>query len=144
MLDTSPPRGNAFVTPGNIFLPLPLSLSRFSSLLLDSSSPFTFSLVPTLFHPVFLSPCTLSFPCATFDTEVQPSSCPSVPLRRVRSVLFYYTSRGRSSSQWRGAPTKYVPEFSGTRSRVINLAEFIVISSRSKHPTMFGVRTVST
>lgn len=56
MLDTSPPRGNAFVTPGNIFLPLAPS-----------------------FRPLSLSPAPF-IPRATFYTEVQPSfrSSPSL------------------------------------------------------------------
>lgn len=39
MLDTSPPRGNAFVTPGNIFLPLASSPRPLSLFLLCSLYP---------------------------------------------------------------------------------------------------------
>lgn len=57
MLDTSPPRGNAFVTPGNIFLPLSLL--------------FSLSLSCSFIPPR---------PCATLYTKVQPSfrSSPSL------------------------------------------------------------------
>lgn len=63
MLDTSPPRGNAFVTPGNMSLPLSptLALSRFLLFI----HFFSRLLCPALFIPLRS--------CVTFDTEVQPS-----------------------------------------------------------------------
>lgn len=71
MLDTSPPRGNAFVTPGNIFLPL-------------ASSPRPLSLF--LLCSLYPSPRAPSPPLHT-----ERSSHLSVLLRRFRSALFYHT-----------------------------------------------------
>lgn len=69
MLDTSPPRGNAFVTPGNIFLPLASSPRPLSLFLLCSLYP---SPRPPPLH-------------------TERSSHLSVLLRRFRSALFYHT-----------------------------------------------------
>lgn len=70
MLDTSPPRGNAFVTPGNIFLPL-------------ASSPRPLSL--------FLLCSLYPSPRAPPPLHTERSSHLSVLLRRFRSALFYHT-----------------------------------------------------
>lgn len=72
MLDTSPPRGNAFVTPGNIFLPLA-----------SSPRPLSLSLSPLL-------PLSLSAR-APPPLHTERSSHLSVLLRRFRSALFYHT-----------------------------------------------------
>lgn len=67
MLDTSPPRGNAFVTPGNIFLPLAPS-----------------------FRPLSLSPALSLFPARL---SIRRSSHLSVVLlRRFRSALFFHAA----------------------------------------------------
>lgn len=105
MLDTSPPRGNAFVTPGNIFLRLGSSLGPFLSFIHFFSRPRR--------SAPFYSPPSL---CLSIHSEVRVlATLPSPPPGRrlatagpfvpPASAFFFYTSPA-------GVPAKYVPEFS--------------------------------
>lgn len=80
MLDTSPPRGNAFVTPGNIFLPLASSPRPLSLFLLCSLYPSPRAPPPPYgeIQPSFRSSPPLSFGLVLPHED---GRCAAVPMR---------------------------------------------------------------
>lgn len=81
MLDTSPPRGNAFVTPGNIFLPLASSPRPLSLFLLCSLYPSPRAPPPPPYgeiQPSFRSSPPLSFGLVLPHED---GRCAAVPMR---------------------------------------------------------------
>lgn len=82
MLDTSPPRGNAFVTPGNIFLPL-ASSPRPLSLSLSPLLPLSLSARPPPPPYGEIQPSFRSSPPLSFGLVLphEDGRCAAVPMR---------------------------------------------------------------